>query len=576
MMYPLKFLIKSDQFHRFLIAGIVSLCFQTFSYSQDYQLISSKDEVEVGETFQIQLVLKNFEPTQIKMPDFGLMQVVGGPQKSNSISIINGARSSSQTIGYILKATQKGNFTIPPATMKYQGKTLTTNSLKVKVSEAKPSAEKKINSNDKTIISIETNVKDAYIHQQIELNVVIYTRQNISRYELMDQLSFDGFYVVPIENIQEMPGNVQINGKEYYRQTIQKYLLFPQKSGNFTLGPVNCKIGIATDSGFGGFFGDISFENIHSNSLYLSVLPLPSGAPTTFSGAVGKFQIDEAKVSKNTVGTGEAFHYQLSISGDGDPKVITIPSLDVSSNLEAYPPSQIKDYVSVNNDRQTLQKTFEYTFVPKKDTVFTIVPEFSYFNTEDKKYVTLKKDTIKVFATPSNAATEPKSPSEEISAPKSDIIGKSISEPLWNSRLWYMLIGLFLVLGLVGIVIKRKSIQNKELKLMHQNTPEYKSKMLLSKAKKHLDAQEYDAFYDSVHKAIHDFILQKYHIQISDSELNKIKEVLLKGGIPDDTVLLYADLTNQINQARFAGQKYKTQDIYNMAVEVLNQLDSKS
>ena len=41
------------------------------------------------------------------MPDFGLMQVVGGPQKSNSISIINGAPSSSQTIGYILKATQK-------------------------------------------------------------------------------------------------------------------------------------------------------------------------------------------------------------------------------------------------------------------------------------------------------------------------------------------------------------------------------------------------------------------------------------------------------------------------------------
>ena len=83
----------------------------------------------------------------------------------------------------------------------------------------------------------------------------------------MDQLSFDGFYVVPIENIQEMPGNVQINGKEYYRQTIQKYLLFPQKSGNFTLGPVNCKIGIATDSGFGGFLAIFSFENIHSNSI---------------------------------------------------------------------------------------------------------------------------------------------------------------------------------------------------------------------------------------------------------------------------------------------------------------------
>ena len=110
----------------------IPLLFSLQLFSQNFSAATSKNKVGVGEQFKISFTLdasgSNFRaPT---MPDFDLYS---GPNQSSSMQFINGNVSQSISYSFVLAAKKEGKFTIGPATVSVNGKTMETKPLTIEV-----------------------------------------------------------------------------------------------------------------------------------------------------------------------------------------------------------------------------------------------------------------------------------------------------------------------------------------------------------------------------------------------------------------------------------------------------------
>ena len=80
----------------------------------------NKSTVEVGEVFTYQIIANQDCP--VTAPDFGELEVVGGPDKgysSSSVTVNNATKNENQyTLTVHLRANKKGTCNIPPASMR--------------------------------------------------------------------------------------------------------------------------------------------------------------------------------------------------------------------------------------------------------------------------------------------------------------------------------------------------------------------------------------------------------------------------------------------------------------------------
>jgi len=110
---------------------------KAFSQQPKFTASVNKSTVGTGEVFEVTFSVNgnggNFTP-----PDFRGFRVVGGPNESQSMEIINGSASASISIGYDLMAVREGDFTIGAATIDVNGHNLTTSPIKITVVKGKP------------------------------------------------------------------------------------------------------------------------------------------------------------------------------------------------------------------------------------------------------------------------------------------------------------------------------------------------------------------------------------------------------------------------------------------------------
>ena len=81
----------------------------------------------------------------------------------------------------------------------------------------------------------------------------------------------------------------------------------------------------------------------------------------------------------------------MEVEGDGDAKIVQAPQFEVPESLEKYEPSVLRDETFAKGDRIRMLKEFEYIFVPEKDTIVTIAPEFTFLSVATGKFVTTIK-----------------------------------------------------------------------------------------------------------------------------------------------------------------------------------------
>ena len=246
--------------------------------------------------------------------------VLYGPStsSSSSTSIVNGQMSQEvrTTFTYVLQAQKEGTFTLPAATVKVDGQTLTSNSVTVKVlpADAQPQGntqggasrqqqnggqQAKFNKDDVHLV-LDLSKTSAYEGEAIVATLKLYWRNNQmgnpSDVKLPD---FEGFTVQEMDNANAQTTLEHYKGANYQMYPLCKWLLFPSRSGEITIPAASLKanVQVVTTRRSGGFF-DWPMEYtqnvevpLQSAARTVNVKTLPSGRPASYMNAVGDFKV---------------------------------------------------------------------------------------------------------------------------------------------------------------------------------------------------------------------------------------------------------------------------------------------
>ncbi|MEZ4983066.1 MAG: BatD family protein, partial [Saprospiraceae bacterium] len=361
-----------------------------------FEATTDAKEIVAGNFFEVRFTLYDANGSNFSPPDFRPFTVVSGPNRSISTTSINGNVSHETSISYTLLAEKPGRWRVNPASISVKGKLYSTQAITIEVIE---SGKQKDLGNPGQEIFLVASVSDsvAFVGQQVLLDYTIYTTKNVESYNLLKESVYEGFFVEEIKRFNPRAVREVINGIQYTSKIIKRVALFPQQTGIIEIDPMMVQIGVEIEGSRprSSFFfrRDLQYQNLGSNGLKLEVKSLPDGAPESFSGAVGKYEVN-TNMGGTDLTTDDAFMLRLIIRGNGDEKRVSPPALQFPENFEAYPPRSVRDNSQETVGEINHVKEIEYLAVAKKPGHYTIQPEFSYFDTDSLKYISLYPQPI--------------------------------------------------------------------------------------------------------------------------------------------------------------------------------------
>lgn len=542
--------------------------------------------VKVGERFQLQYTL-NASVDEFEPPSFGDFDFIDGPMRgsSSNISIINGktTRSQNYTFTYILGAKTAGNFKIGPAKAVYKKNNVSSNSVNIEVvgnsnanqgqqsgtESAKQGAPSVQGAGDQIFVRLVTDKKTCYVGESITAWVKIYTKVSLSDIDRNYKGPvFSGFYkqdidIPPITNLERE----KVGNDIYYSGTLQKVVLFPQKSGDIRIEPFDLTVYVQKQvkrrsrSPLDDFFGSsytTEAVKLKSKPVTIKAKALPGNKPNGFSGAVGKFTLS-GSLNSNKVKTNDAVSFKLSIKGTGNIKLVEQLNYNLPSTMQVYDPV-IKSNIDKSGKRGS--KTFEITAIPRHPGTIEIDPfSFVYFDPSAKKYKTLKTQAFKLEVergeSDSNSVVISNLSKEQVELLASDIRYIKPVEKLSKKgdylidklmyKLSYLLISmLFIAL----LVFNREQIKRNANVIKTKNKKASKQAMKrLKRSKELLGQNKLDLFYEELSKALWGYISDKLNIPQSSLSTDSAKEALNSHEISNELV---DELFNTISHAEFA------------------------
>lgn len=573
------------------------LAVNTHAQEQVKFVLEAPNAVVKGGQFRLTYILEGGRGTGIDVPaEIEGFDVLYGPavSQSSSVSIINGKRSShsSTSYTYTLMAKEEGTFTLPSAKVVVDGKSYQSNTKSLKVmppdEQAVASQQQQSSVSQPQMTTVEStsgniSSKDIFVRaifsktQVYEQEAVVvtfrlYSTLNIRYFVDAKFPEFEGFMVEEFT----LPENRQINaenynGKNYYTLDVKKTLLFPQRSGKITIpsGSVTLVLSVPSGQSYRSFFGthvineDVE-KTLRTSPVTLTVSQLPEGKPLGFSGGVGTFKL-KSSLSAEKVKANEAVTLKLDISGIGNLKLVRNPKLELPKDIETFDPI-INNKFDLTNNGLSGTRTIEYPLIPRYPGTYTIPElEFSFFNTTTKKYETLKSPsyTLEVAKDPnagsSSTATSYLSQKEvevdrDIRYLKTgDIEYDDYQHPFFGSLanfLFYIIPALILI---VSIIVYRKQIKaNADVARMKTKRANKVATKRLKLAKKYLNAQNKDKFYEESLRAVWGYLSDKLTIPVSDLSRENIETELRSYGVDQALIDKFISVLDTCEFARYA------------------------
>ena len=367
---------------------------------------------------------------------------------------------------------KEGKFTLS-ATLKNGSKTYKSNSITVtitkKVENQKP---KKSLGNSEWDISnynlkepifgiIQKSSQKVYQGEPLVIGAKVFSQININMMENYTPFSLKGntetFEIEKTDNLTLNREN--LNKNSYLTFVCGKQLVFPTTTGKIIIKPFSMVLQYSD----GGFFNDNT--SIESNASFVEIMPLPKGAPRDFNGSVGKYTL-KTYLSDNKASINDIVTYTVEISGTGNLHALPTPRIQLPSALETYGDPELKEDLSYSENGVSGTKKFIFHLkIKKSGTQFIPAFTMSYFEPEQKKYISLKDPKIEIkidesLKKPSDQATInslSNSIGEEdiLSIPKNEKARKS--EKIYPSNyLIYILICIIIALILILVLITQK------------------------------------------------------------------------------------------------------------------------
>ncbi|WFB35335.1 BatD family protein [Kiritimatiellota bacterium B12222] len=356
----------------------------------------SKSSISVDDTVELILSYKDNgfpRPPSLPLPD-GLREL----GNSNQQITING--HTEYTVRYILKASAPGSYTIGPYKLKTTQGDQNLDAITLTVTPAKV-----LEADENLFVTLESSSSEVLVRETIELTLSFYTRINIGNINLIESPR-EGYELSDWREIQSGTRNIQ--GKNY---RVNQFLarLTPTKTGTIELNPIFNVSVIQRGSSYDALFGNRSSENVRvqlPEPLKIKVnAPPTEGQPEDYSGHLGDFSLN-ASASPREVNVGDPITLRVELSGRGSLQQALPPGLKESENFKVYQPRLINE--EMRNDGLSGRKIIEQVIIPKHAGVSKIPSlEFSYYDTETKKYKTIQTPPFAITVTGENKEETP-------------------------------------------------------------------------------------------------------------------------------------------------------------------------
>lgn len=595
------------------IIATVILIFATVSaFSQTTCTATAPAKVGINEAIQYTVKL-NEKPSKIVSQEFGTFTLAGGPSQgsSTSISFINGQQSmkSEYSYTYTLKPSKLGEATIPGVTFLVNGKQVKSNAVTVTVTQenqrqqqqqrrsswwdwdmpsAQPQQQKQI-SKDDVILKASASKTNPYEGEEVVITHKLYLGSSISNFQPTGNEfpSQPDLWTYTLGNPEaEAKHTVEtLNGKRYDVYELRKTAVYPQKTGEITITPLELE-GVVTIPS--GWFGRQEKMNLKSNSVTLNVKPLPQGKPMGFSGLVGKFTI-KSSLTKSELATNDATNLVITVSGSGNIQHIEDLNIAFPTDFDVTDPA-ISDRVQTGGSSVSGSRSFEYVIIPRAAGTFTIpAAEFSYFDLATHSYKTLTTEayTVTVAKGAGDENTvEGNSFKQDIQILDKDIryikSGRHAFMPagkhFFGTLPYYIFLFLPLFLFVLLLIVWRKRIQNREnvahLRDRRANKVARKS---LKKAKVLLAAGKEEEFYVEISRALWGYMSDKFHIPLADLSMDTVRSRLGEKGVADEDIEEFVSTLNECEFARFApnsGHELMNR-LYDLSLQFITKIEKK-
>jgi hypothetical protein len=589
------------------ITILLLLIVVTNAYSQDIKFTASTSHntVKTGDRFQIEFTV-NTTISNFKPPKLSNFRVLSGPNQSTNMSWVNGKTTHTISYSYVLMATKEGEFTIGPAKGIANGKAYATNSLKITVGkgvkvqqnphQGNSNTNKQANVSDDLYIKSSVNKTKVHQGEQIIATYQLYTRVNISGNELVKNADLNGFWSQEIDLGQSQWKQEIIGGYRWNVAAIRKIVLFPQRSGNLEIDPLEMKFIVQRrahgrgHSVFDQFFGKVeNIEyNLKSKPIKIKVLPYPTPSPVGFNGTVGKFDM-KMDVSANEIKANEAVNIKIKIKGTGNINLIESPKIDFPQDFETYDP-KVNDKISTTVSGVSGSREFDYLVIPRHAGKFLIDPiSFSYFNSTTKKYSTITTNPIEINVLKSDGSESDNTVYTSVNKEDIKMIGEDIryihtnnykfshtNEDFYGSWKFYtfLLFAPFLFLLVFVFRNKIREAQSDLVKVKSKKASKIAGK-LLNSAKQSLVNKNKTAFYEDISKALFGYIGDKLNIAVAELNQTNIKDRLVKINVNEQTIKELIDTIELCEMARFAPVSTSEQEIYNKAEAIINKIEQE-
>ncbi len=557
----------------------------------------SKQTLGINERLRIDFSMNddgdNFSP-----PNFEGFRVIAGPSQQVSQSWINGRSSFNKTYSYFLIPTQRGTLTIKQASIEINGQIYKTTPIRVNVTAAveqpRDPNDTQVSADNELHLVADISKVNPYINEPITVVYKLYFSNNIgiTNSRELDKPKYNDFWSQNIDIKQFVVEQGKYRGEDYRFIVLKKVVLYPQKSGKLVIEPLSLEIDVQLPTNRRTIFGQMVLaegnKRVSAGAKTINVKALPeAGKPEDFSGAVGRFDF-KVKPSKTNLKSGESLDLEVSVSGNGNLKLFTLPKPVVPSSLEMYDPVH-NEHVKTPLSGMTGKIADKYTIIPQYKGKYPIKPmQFTYFDLGSRSYKTITSHEVMV-----NVLDGPMAASDAVASnegtPKKEILSTAQfkfvklktdlmpihQDDFFGSSLFYTLTFLpFLGIPLVVLFKKRKEaidgdLVGNKIKLSNKLAKKY-----LSEAQKEIGNKE--PFYIALEKALHNFLKAKLNIETSEMSKEKISEILKERNAQSDSVAAFISLTENCEFARYApASNVAIQQDYEKAVAIISALEKQ-
>ena len=533
----------------------------------------SKTELGLNERLRIEFSIDKQGGDDFTPPDFKKFKVLAGPSQSSSFSSINGKTSYKLTYTYVIQPTAKGTYTIPSATVSYNGELIKSNTVRITVTDAvdipKDPNDPRYVAQQNIHLVAEVSDMTPYVGESISVVYKLYVdinKVNVQNTREASSPSFNGFWNQNIEVKKWVAKNGTYGGKPHRFVIVRKTVLIPHKSGKLEIEPLEMEITAGIPIGRRDFFGNMLMNDVNftltSGRKIIQVKELPTeNKPFNFNGAVGDYKFS-VTASKTDLKANESAQIKVELKGNGNLKLVKLPGISTPNGLEEYEPEH-KENIKTTMKGLRGSVYDQYAVVPQSRGKFKIPGvSFSYFNPKEEKYFSVETEPIVlnalsgveisdegVIANNKQAVVSNEGDIRYIHL-KTSFVSTLKDEDFFGSNLFYLLMILPLLSIPLGIYIgKKKQQRDSDIIGNKRRKADRLAKKYLSQARKELGKKE--AFYIALEKALHNYLKAQLHVETTEISREKIADILNKRKVDEVTIQEFSTVLENCDYARY-------------------------